>query len=149
VARPHTVDNVVSVEGVLGVKIQQVVIGSCTNGRVDDLAAAARILKGKKVAQGVRMLVFPASWQIYRECMREGYLADLVEAGAVIMNRAAAAASGSSGCARGRDVALSTTNRNFLAGWVIQSPSLPLLARGGRRQCFDRDDYRPKTVRTP
>jgi 3-isopropylmalate/(R)-2-methylmalate dehydratase large subunit len=115
VARPHTVDNVVSVEGVLGVKIQQVVIGSCTNGRVDDLAAAARILRGKKVAPGVRMLIFPASWQIYRQCMREGYLADLMDAGAVIMNPGCGCCLGvHQGALADGDVALSTTNRNFL-----------------------------------
>ncbi len=115
VARPHTVDNVVSVEGVLGVKIQQVVIGSCTNGRVDDLAAAAKILRGKKVAPGVRMLVFPASWQVYRQCLQEGYLADLVDAGAVIMNPGCGCCLGvHQGALADGDVALSTTNRNFL-----------------------------------
>ena len=115
IARPHTVDNVVSVEGVRGVKIHQIVIGSCTNGRVDDLAAAAKVLKGKKVAPGVRMLVFPASWQIYRQCLQEGYLADLMDAGAVIMNPGCGCCLGvHQGALADGDVALSTTNRNFL-----------------------------------
>ena len=61
IACPHTVDNVKPVDAVEGVKVQQIVIGSCTNGRLDDIAAAARILRGKKVARGTRMLVFPAS----------------------------------------------------------------------------------------
>ena len=61
IACPHAVDNVKPIKQVLGTKINQIVIGSCTNGRLDDLAIAAKILKGKKVAQGTRMLIFPAS----------------------------------------------------------------------------------------
>ncbi len=115
IARPHTVDNVTSIESVAGVKVHQIVIGSCTNGRVDDLAAAAKILKGKKVAKGVRMLVFPASWQVYRQCLRDGYLLDLMEAGAVIMNPGCGCCLGvHQGALADGDVALSTTNRNFL-----------------------------------
>ncbi len=115
IARPHTVDNVASIENVVGVKVQQIVIGSCTNGRADDLAAAAKILKGKKVARGVRMLVFPASWQVYRQCLRAGYLLDLMEAGAVIMNPGCGCCLGvHQGALADGDVALSTTNRNFL-----------------------------------
>ncbi len=75
IACPHTVDNIKTVKEVAGIKIDQIVIGSCTNGRLDDLAAAAQILKGKKVARGTRMLVFPASWRIYREALKRGYLA--------------------------------------------------------------------------
>jgi 3-isopropylmalate/(R)-2-methylmalate dehydratase large subunit len=114
IARPHTVDNVTSIENVVGVNVQQIVIGSCTNGRADDLAAAAKILKGKKVAQGVRMLVFPASWQVYRQCLKAGYLLDLMEAGAVIMNPGCGCCLGvHQGALADGDVALSTTNRNF------------------------------------
>ncbi len=115
IAKPHTVDNVVSIDKIQGVKVQQIVIGSCTNGRADDLAVAARILKGKKVASSVRLLVFPASWQVYRQCLREGYLADLVDAGAVIMNPGCGCCLGvHQGALADGDVALSTTNRNFL-----------------------------------
>ncbi len=115
IARPHTVDNVTSIESVAGVKVHQIVIGSCTNGRVDDLATAAKILRGKKVAKGVRMLVFPASWQVYRQCLRDGYLLDLMEAGAVIMNPGCGCCLGvHQGALADGDVALSTTNRNFL-----------------------------------
>jgi 3-isopropylmalate/(R)-2-methylmalate dehydratase large subunit len=115
IAKPHTVDNVVSIDNVLGVRIQQIVIGSCTNGRVDDLAAAAKILKGKKVASGVRLLVFPASWQVYRQSLREGYLADLMDAGAVIMNPGCGCCLGvHQGALGDGEAALSTTNRNFL-----------------------------------
>ncbi len=63
IACPHTVDNVKPVGKVAGIKVDQIVIGSCTNGRLDDLAVAAKILKGKKVARGTRMLVFPASYR--------------------------------------------------------------------------------------
>jgi 3-isopropylmalate/(R)-2-methylmalate dehydratase large subunit len=114
IACPHAVDNVKPVGAVAGTKVNQVVIGSCTNGRLDDLAAAARILKGKKVAAGVRMLVFPASWRIYREAMKAGYLADLAESGAVIMNPGCGCCLGvHQGALADGDVALSTTNRNF------------------------------------
>ena len=114
IACPHAVDNVKPVEAVAGTKIHQIVIGSCTNGRLDDLAAAARIMKGKKVAQGVRMLVFPASWRIYRAALRAGYLEDLAEAGAVVMNPGCGCCLGvHQGALADGDVALSTTNRNF------------------------------------
>jgi 3-isopropylmalate/(R)-2-methylmalate dehydratase large subunit len=114
-ACPHAVDNVVAVSEREGTRIDQVVIGSCTNGRYDDLVAAAGILKGKKIAPHVRMLVFPASWKIYRRVAREGILDDLVQAGAVIMNPGCGCCLGVHQGALGDDeVALSTTNRNFL-----------------------------------
>jgi len=114
-ACPHTVDNVVAVREKEGTRIDQIVIGSCTNGRYDDLAAAARILKGKKISPQVRMLVFPASWRIYRRIAREGILDDLVNAGAVIMNPGCGCCLGvHQGALADEDVALSTTNRNFL-----------------------------------
>lgn len=114
VACPHTVDNVRPVSKVGRVKIDQVVIGSCTNGRLDDLAVAARILKGKKIARGVRMLVFPASFRIYQQALKLGYLADLVKAGAVIMNPGCGCCLGvHQGALGDGEVALSTTNRNF------------------------------------
>ncbi len=115
IACPHAVDNVRPVGSVEGIQVNQVVIGSCTNGRIDDLAAAARILKGKKVARGVRMLVFPASWRVYRDALRQGFLADLMEAGAVIMNPGCGCCLGvHQGALGDGEVALSTTNRNFL-----------------------------------
>jgi 3-isopropylmalate/(R)-2-methylmalate dehydratase large subunit len=91
-----------------------VVIGSCTNGRLDDLEVAARILRGRKVSRDVRMLVFPASWRIYREAMDRGFLADLVGAGAVVMNPGCGCCLGvHQGALGDGEVALSTTNRNF------------------------------------
>jgi 3-isopropylmalate/(R)-2-methylmalate dehydratase large subunit len=114
IACPHTVDNVKAVDRVSGVKVNQIVIGSCTNGRLDDLEIAAHILRGKRVARGVRMLVFPASWRIYRQALKQGFLADLVDAGAVIMNPGCGCCLGvHQGALGDNEVALSTTNRNF------------------------------------
>ncbi len=114
-ACPHAVDNVVAVTEKEGIKVNQIVIGSCTNGRYDDLVAATQILKGKKIASGVRMLVFPASWKIYRRLLKEGILADLAQAGAVIMNPGCGCCLGvHQGALGDGEVALSTTNRNFL-----------------------------------
>jgi 3-isopropylmalate/(R)-2-methylmalate dehydratase large subunit len=114
IACPHAVDNVKPIEDVGKVRVDQVVIGSCTNGRLDDLEVAAEILKGKRVARGVRMLIFPASWRIYRRALAKGYLAQLAEAGAVIMNPGCGCCLGvHQGALGDKEVALSTTNRNF------------------------------------
>lgn len=114
IACPHTVDNVKAVDAVEGVKVQQIVIGSCTNGRLDDIAAAARIVRGKKVARGTRMLVFPASSRIYQQALEWGYVADLMRAGAVVMNSGCGPCLGvHEGALGDGEVALSTTNRNF------------------------------------
>ena len=114
VALPHTVDNVRPVSDATGRKIDQIVIGSCTNGRLDDLEIAASILKGRKVTTSVRMIVFPASWKIYREALDLGYLATLADAGAVIMNPGCGCCLGvHQGALGDGEVALSTTNRNF------------------------------------
>jgi 3-isopropylmalate/(R)-2-methylmalate dehydratase large subunit len=114
IACPHTVDNVKPVGAVAGTHVHQVVIGSCTNGRLDDLEIAARIVKGHKVARGVRMIVFPASWRIYQAALRQGLLTDLVEAGAVVMNPGCGCCLGiHQGALGDGEVALSTTNRNF------------------------------------
>ena len=114
IACPNTVDNVKPVKEVEGVRLNQIVIGSCTNGRLDDLKIAAELLRGKLIAKGVRLLVFPASWRIYREALRNGYLMDLVEAGAVIMNPGCGCCLGvHQGALGDSEIALSTTNRNF------------------------------------
>jgi 3-isopropylmalate/(R)-2-methylmalate dehydratase large subunit len=114
IACPHTVDNVKPVDEVLGIPVQQIVIGSCTNGRLDDIETAARILKDKKVARGVRMLVFPASGRIFREAMSKGYIAALMDAGAVVANSGCGPCLGiHQGALGDSEVALSTTNRNF------------------------------------
>jgi 3-isopropylmalate/(R)-2-methylmalate dehydratase large subunit len=114
IACPHTVDNVKAIDKVNHVKVNQIVIGSCTNGRLDDLEIAAKILRGKKVAKGVRLLVFPASGKIYRQALGKGYLADFMNAGAVVMNPGCGPCLGvHEGALGDGEVALSTTNRNF------------------------------------
>jgi 3-isopropylmalate/(R)-2-methylmalate dehydratase large subunit len=114
VACPHTVDNVKPVGKVAGLHVDQVVIGSCTNGRLDDLAVAARILKGRTVARGTRMLVFPASYRIFTRALEAGYVATLVKAGAVVMNPGCGPCLGvHQGALGDGEVALATTNRNF------------------------------------
>ena len=114
IACPHTVDNVHPVGKVAGTKVHQIVIGSCTNGRFDDLEIAARILKGKKVAKDVRMLVFPASGRIYTQALLKGLIGDFVQAGAVVMNPGCGPCLGiHEGALGDGETALSTTNRNF------------------------------------
>ena len=114
VACPHTVDNVKPVTEVAGTKVDQVVIGSCTNGRLDDLEVAAGILRGRKVARGTRMLIFPASGKIYAQALRKGLIADFMAAGAVVMNPGCGPCLGvHEGALGDNETALSTTNRNF------------------------------------
>ena len=114
IACPHTVDNVKPIDEVAGKRINQIVIGSCTNGRLDDLAIAAKILKGQKVAQGTRMLIFPASAKIYRQALGKGYVGVFMQAGAVVMNSGCGPCLGiHEGALGDGEVALSTTNRNF------------------------------------
>ena len=114
IACPHAVDNVKSIEKINHVKVNQVVIGSCTNGRLDDLEMAAKILRGKKVAKHVRMLVFPASGKIYRQALAKGFIGDFMNAGAVVMNPGCGPCLGvHEGALGDNEVALSTTNRNF------------------------------------
>ena len=114
VACPHTVDNVKAVSEVEGIVIDQVIIGSCTNGRLEDIKIAADIVRGKKVAKSTRMIVFPASARIYTEAMELGYVTDLMKAGAVVMNAGCGPCLGVHQGALGNgERALSTTNRNF------------------------------------
>jgi len=97
-----------------GKKINQIVIGSCTNGRLDDIEIVAKILQGKKVARNVRMLVFPASSKIYRQAVEKGYVSTLMDAGAVVMNSGCGPCLGvHQGALADGDIALATTNRNF------------------------------------
>lgn len=114
IACPHAVDNVKPIKEVAGIKINQIVIGSCTNGRLDDLAIAAKILKGKKVARQTRMLIFPASTRIFLQALKKGYVATFMEAGAVVMNSGCGPCLGvHQGALADGDAALATTNRNF------------------------------------
>ncbi|MEK7721459.1 MAG: 3-isopropylmalate dehydratase large subunit [Elusimicrobiota bacterium] len=114
IACPHTVDNVKPIGEVKGKKLDQIVIGSCTNGRLDDLEVAAKILRGRRVADGTRMLVFPASWRIYHKAMDLGFIQELSRAGAVVCNPGCGPCLGiHQGALADNEVALATTNRNF------------------------------------
>jgi len=114
VACPHQVDNVKPVSEVIGTKIHQAFLGSCVNGRLEDIAVASKLIKGKKVHPNVRFLVFPASMNIYREAMAKGYLTAFLDAGAIIMNPGCGPCLGASEgiLARG-EVCISSSNRNF------------------------------------
>lgn len=114
IACPHTVDNVKPVAAVAGKPANQVLIGTCTNGRLEDLEAAAAILKGRRVHPSVRVLVIPASWQVYREALASGALAALVEAGCVVLNSGCGPCLGAhEGLMAAGEVCVSTSNRNF------------------------------------
>jgi 3-isopropylmalate/(R)-2-methylmalate dehydratase large subunit len=114
VAKPHAVDDVVPVGDVEGIPIQQAVLGTCTNGRIEDLAVAASILKGKRAAPGVRLLVTPASRSIYLEAINKGIIATLVEAGAIIVPPSCGWCCGACNGVPGDDEnVISTANRNF------------------------------------
>jgi 3-isopropylmalate/(R)-2-methylmalate dehydratase large subunit len=111
---PHAVDNVRPVARVKGIKIQQAFIGTCTNGRLDDLAVAAEILRGQQRHPGTRLLIAPASRQVLIQAMEEGYIESLVEAGATILPPGCAACLGlHQGVLGDSEVCLSTANRNF------------------------------------
>jgi 3-isopropylmalate/(R)-2-methylmalate dehydratase large subunit len=114
VSCPHTVDSTQPLSAVRGTRIHQAFIGTCTNGRVEDLAAAAQVVKGKKVAPGTRLLVVPASSEVYADAIRLGYVQTLMEAGAVFGTPGCGPCMGNHmGVLAPGEVCLSTANRNF------------------------------------
>jgi 3-isopropylmalate/(R)-2-methylmalate dehydratase large subunit len=114
IACPHHVDNVKPVSDVEGTHIDQVFLGSCTNGRLSDLRTAAKILKGKRVSDSIRMLVIPASREVYTKAMDEGLLRTFVDAGALVCNPCCGPCLGGHvGLVGPGEVSLSTSNRNF------------------------------------
>lgn len=114
VSCPHTVDNVKPARELSDVKVQQVFIGSCTNGRLKDLQAAAAILKGKKVAKNVRLIVVPASRKVFLQALDAGYIRTLVEAGANVLAPGCGPCVGvHEGILGDGEVSLNTSNRNF------------------------------------
>ena len=114
VAFPHSVDNVRSVEDANGIHIDQAFIGTCTNGRLEDLEMAAQILKGKRVHEDVRLIVAPASFDIYLAALKSGAIETLARAGAIICNPGCACClGGHQGVLAPGEVAISSSNRNF------------------------------------
>ena len=115
VALPHLPSNTRPVSAVAGTPIQQVVIGSCTNGRLKDLREAAAILKGKTVAAGVRCIVIPATQTIYLQAMEEGLIQTFIAAGAAVSTPTCGPClGGHMGVLADGERAIATTNRNFV-----------------------------------
>jgi 3-isopropylmalate/(R)-2-methylmalate dehydratase large subunit len=114
ISKPHTVDNTATARELKDTKIHQVFIGTCTNGRTEDLALAASILKGKKRHPNTRLIVAPASKDILLEAIKKGYISTLIESGAIILPPGCGACLGVHQGALGNgEVCLSTANRNF------------------------------------
>ena len=114
VAKPHTVDNYAEVAQIAGLKIDMAFLGSCTNGRIEDLREAADILRGKKLSPGVRLMVVPASQDVLLQAIAEGVATDLINAGAFFFTPGCAACVGThGGVPSDGEVVLSTANRNF------------------------------------
>ncbi len=114
VACPHTVDNVKPISQVKGTRVQQAFIGTCTNGRLEDIKAAAEIVRGKKIARGTRFIIIPASSEVMMDAMRLGYVQDLMEAGAVFSTPGCGPCMGNHmGVPAPNEVTISSANRNF------------------------------------
>jgi 3-isopropylmalate/(R)-2-methylmalate dehydratase large subunit len=114
VACPHTMDNVAPLSQVAGTRIQQAFLGTCTNGRLEDLAAAAAVIRGRQVAAGVRFIVIPASSQVLEAALAEGYIQTFVAAGAVIGVPGCGPCMGNHmGIPAPGEVTISSANRNF------------------------------------
>ncbi|TET36222.1 MAG: 3-isopropylmalate dehydratase large subunit [Anaerolineales bacterium] len=114
IACPHTVDNVKPLSEVAGTKVDQAFLGTCTNGRLEDLASAAEILRGRKLSPGTRMIVIPASSEILREALRKGYVEDFLNAGAIVESPGCGPCMGNHlGVPAPGEVTISTANRNF------------------------------------
>jgi len=115
IAFPHLPENTRPVSEATGVSLDQVVIGSCTNGRLEDLEIAASLLKGKKVHPEIRLLIFPGTQQIYLNALRRGYIETFIEAGAVVSTPTCGPClGGHMGILAKGEKALATTNRNFV-----------------------------------
>ena len=115
VACPHLPENTRPAKELSDIKIDQVVIGSCTNGRMEDMETAYRVLRGNKVADGVRCIIIPATMQIYRECVERGYVTAFIDAGAVVSTPTCGPCLGGyMGILAAGEKCIATTNRNFV-----------------------------------
>ncbi len=113
VAKPHQFGNVSPVDEVAGRPIQQAIIGSCANGRFEDIEIAARVLKGRKVARGVRFIISPASQQVYLQCVKAGLIETLLEAGVQIATPGCGVCQPKVGFLSDGEVCITSTTRNF------------------------------------
>lgn len=115
VSCPHLPENTKPASELSDIKIDQVVIGSCTNGRMEDMEAAYKVLNGKKIADGVRCIIIPATMQIYRECVERGYITAFIDAGAVVSTPTCGPCLGGyMGILAAGERCIATTNRNFV-----------------------------------
>jgi len=115
IARPHSPDNVGAVEELAETRVDQAFLGSCTNGRTEDLRIAAQILEGRQIHNRVRMIVTPASQEVYRECLHEGLLDVFTESGATVTNPGCGVCIGiHMGVLGPGDICISSSNRNFV-----------------------------------
>ena len=115
VSCPHLPENTKPASELSKIKVDQVVIGSCTNGRMEDMEAAYKVLNGKKVADGVRCIIIPATMQIYRECVEKGYVTAFIDAGAVVSTPTCGPCLGGyMGILAAGEKCIATTNRNFV-----------------------------------
>ena len=142
VAFPHLPENTHTVDSIDDIKIDQVVIGSCTNGRIDDLRCAAKILEGRKVAKGLRVIVIPATQKIYMQAIEEGLVQTFIKAGAVVSTPTCGPCLGGyMGILAEGERCVSTTNRNFVGrmGHVdseiyLASPAVAAASRSEERR---------------
>lgn len=115
VACPHLPENTKPASVLGGIKIDQVVIGSCTNGRMEDMEAAYNTLKGKKIADGVRCIIIPGTMQIYKDCVEKGYVTAFIDAGAIVSTPTCGPCLGGyMGILAAGEKCIATTNRNFV-----------------------------------
>lgn len=115
VSCPHLPENTKDADCLNDIKIDQVVIGSCTNGRMEDMEAAYKVLRGKKIAERVRCIIIPATMQIYKECIEKGYISAFIDAGAVVSTPTCGPCLGGyMGILAAGERCIATTNRNFV-----------------------------------
>ncbi len=129
VARPHLPENTTALSKIAKekIKVDQVVIGSCTNGRLSDLKAAYEVIKGNKIAAGVRVIIIPATQRIYLDALKAGYIEAFIEAGAVVSTPTCGPClGGHMGILADNEVAIATTNRNFIGRMGAKTSSIYL-----------------------
>lgn len=155
VATPHSPENVKPVREVNVPKVDQVFVGSCTNARLEDLRIVASLLKGEHVAQGTRLMVYPASTSIYKQCLKEGIIDAITEAGGVFNPSSCGACfGGMGGVLAQKEVCVSTSNRNYVGrmghpeslSYLVSPATAAATAIAGKlidpREYFDENDFK-------